>query len=110
MTEQDEKSPRDLSDEELHDPAAWDFDNAEQLPAPERKARAVVSVAFSSDALEFVNAAALDAEMKLSQFIREAAMEKAAAATLTLHLDAPLTETKNFGSAILHSEEMAVSA
>jgi hypothetical protein len=51
-----------------------DFDNAEIYRPNERKRRAVVSVAFSSEDFERVARAARG--MKTSEFIRNAALEK----------------------------------
>ena len=96
MMNESEKAPRDMSDEELQDPAAWDFEGAEELPTPERKARAVVSVAFPADVFDYVAQAAERAGMKISHFIREAALEKAASATTVFNLDVKPAETEGF--------------
>ena len=96
MTDENDKAARDMTDDELRDESTWDFESAEQLAPPERKARAVVSVAFPGDAFDYVSEAAEGAGMKLSHFIREAAIEKAAAATVYFGVDA--TETAAYNS------------
>ncbi len=116
MTNESEKAPRDMSDEELRDESKWDFENTEQLPPPERKARAIVSVAFPAADFDYVSEAARNASMKISHFIREAAIEKASAATPSLYFP----ETPNVASAYTNSpgsatvlpvqEDVAVSA
>ncbi len=99
MSNESEKAPREMSDEELQDESKWDFENAEPLPPQAaRKARAIVSVAFPGAAFDCISAAARNANMRLSQFIREAAMEKAATVTPTLYLNAVPTETQGFSS------------
>ena len=55
MTNESEKAPREMSDEELRDESTWDFENAEQLPPPARKARAIVSVAFPGADFDYVS-------------------------------------------------------
>ena len=116
MTNESEKAPREMTDEELRDESMWDFENAEQLPPPERKARAIVSVAFPGADFDCVSEAARNADMKVSHFIREAAIEKATAATPRFYF-APATNlqaavTNSSGSAPMHSlqEDVAVSA
>ena len=114
MTDDNDKAPRDMTDEELQDESAWDFESAEQLPSPERKARAVVSVAFPGNVFDYVAQAADRAGMKISHFIRDAAIEKAATAAPTLYWDALPTETKNLQSVTMTlqsaEENMALSA
>jgi len=69
-----------MDDEELRaleDPDEWDSDSAEVRP-PSRSARAVVSVAFARDAFDRVADAAEREGMKTSEFIREAALARAA--------------------------------
>jgi hypothetical protein len=63
-------------DADLHDKDQWDFDNAQQLP-PERRPRAIVSVAFSAADFAVVSMAAEAAGMRVSTFIRDAAITKA---------------------------------
>jgi predicted DNA binding CopG/RHH family protein len=65
-----------MKEEDLQDPSQWDFENAQELPA-ERRARAVVSVALSRSDLMVISQAARDSGMKLSQYIREAALQAA---------------------------------
>lgn len=108
MTNENEKAPREMSDEELRDESMWDFENAEQLPPPERKARAIVSVAFPGADFDYVSQAARNADMKLSHFIREAAIEKASAATPTVYLGVRPTETEGFSIATADREEEAL--
>ncbi len=63
----------DKEREELRNPESWDWDRAESRPG-RKKPRAVVSVAFNRDDFETVAAFAERAGMKLSQFIRSAAI------------------------------------
>ena len=63
--------------EELKDPRSWDLDGA-QSAAPVTHPRAVVSVAFGRSDFELVTRSARMAGMKTSEFIREAALERAA--------------------------------
>jgi len=65
MTDQDEK--------ELKNAENWDWDRAERR-AGRKKPRAVVSVAFNRDDFETVAHYAERAHMKLSEFIRFAAI------------------------------------
>jgi hypothetical protein len=72
---------------ELENPDNWDFEGAEARP-PVRVRRAVVSVAFPSEEFGLVSRAARACSKKLSEFIRDAAVEKAgeggASAAMTL--------------------------
>ena len=61
---------------ELQNPETWDIEQAVVLPATQ-KPRAVVSVAFSRQDFILVNEAAHQINEKTSQFIRDAALEKA---------------------------------
>ena len=61
----------------LEDPEEWDSDRAEVRP-PSKSARAVVSVAFARDDFGRVSEAARREGMKTSEFIREAALARAA--------------------------------
>ena len=61
----------------LEDPDEWDFEGAE-CHTPARSGRAVVSVDFSSEDFAAVTEAAHQHGLRMSQFIREAAIEKAA--------------------------------
>jgi hypothetical protein len=65
------KEPQNLEDREM-----WDFDKAERHSAV-RNPRSVVSVAFSRDSFDRVAQSAEQFGMKVSEFIREAALEKA---------------------------------
>ncbi len=69
-------SARRREEGELESPAAWDLERAEKRPAV-KSPRAVVSVALPRSDFELVSAAAERAGMRLSEFIRKAAMEKA---------------------------------
>jgi hypothetical protein len=70
----------DKEREELESPDTWDYENAERRP-PAKAARAVVSVAFSREEFDLVATSAEREGMKTSEFIREAALEKAGAHT-----------------------------
>jgi hypothetical protein len=61
----------------LEDPEEWDSEQAEVRP-PSKSARAVVSVAFPRDDFDRVSDAARSEGMKTSEFIREAALARAA--------------------------------
>jgi len=63
--------------DDLLNPEAWDIESAEVLPATP-KPRAVVSVAFSREDFNVVTNAAESLGVKTSEFIREAALDKAA--------------------------------
>ena len=69
----------DMSDEELQKREGWDESSTQELAPPERRSRAVVSVAFGAHDIDAVVEAARTTRMKLSQFIRAAALEKAVA-------------------------------
>lgn len=61
---------------ELENGEEWDDASAE-LHQPARKARAVVSIAFPREAFDSVSAAAAEQGLKLSEFIRNAAITEA---------------------------------
>jgi hypothetical protein len=63
----------DRQREQLQNPEDWDWDRAESRPG-RKKPRAVVSVAFKRDDFETVAGFAERAGMKLSEFIRSAAI------------------------------------
>lgn len=63
----------------LEDPASWDADRAERHP-PARRRRAILSVAFEPAELEQIAARAERDGKRLTDFVREAALEKAASA------------------------------
>jgi hypothetical protein len=63
----------DKEREELQNPESWDWERAQARPG-RKKPRAVVSVAFKRDDFEIVAAFAERAGMKLSEFIRSAAI------------------------------------
>ena len=71
--------------EGLQNPESWDWERAEGRPG-RKKPRAVVSVAFNRDDFETVAAFAERAGMKLSQFIRSAAIGCAAGKMLVVFL------------------------
>ena len=99
MMTNNDKPLREMSDEELQDESMWDFEDGEHLPAPVRKPRAIVSVAFPGEDIGIVSAAARNADMKLSHFIRAAAMEKAATVAPTVYFQAAPTWTQGFSVA-----------
>lgn len=63
----------DAEEKHLQDPKTWDWERAEARPG-RKKPRAVVSVAFGRDDFETVARYAERAGMKLSEFIRSAAL------------------------------------
>lgn len=68
-----------MSDKELADlqnADSWDFGEAERRPGV-KGARAVVSVAFSREDFDHVTACADQISKRTSEFIREAALERA---------------------------------
>ena len=71
--------------EELQDQDTWDFERAERRPG-RKGGRAVVSVAFGADEFDAVSGAAESLGMKLSAFIRAAALGHARAQTSTGHV------------------------
>jgi hypothetical protein len=64
---------KDRDSKELHDPESWDWEHA-QSRAGRKKPRAVVSVAFSRSDFERVAVYAERAGMRVSEFIRSAAL------------------------------------
>ena len=64
---------KDRDSKQLHDPDSWDWEHA-QSRAGRKKPRAVVSVAFNRDDFETVALYAERAHMKVSEFIRSAAL------------------------------------
>lgn len=67
---------------ELQNPGNWDFGKAQRY-APKAKRRAIVSVAFSRAQFEQVCDFAEGARLKVSQFIRRAALRRNAGARLS---------------------------
>jgi len=62
----------------LQNDAEWDFEAAERKRAPRgRGNRAIVAVGFQSEEFALVTAAARDRDQPVSQFIRQAALDKA---------------------------------
>ena len=70
------KSSMEEERESLQDPENWDFERAERRGGV-KGARAIVSVAFGRDDFESVAACAERNGKRTSEFIREAALEKA---------------------------------
>lgn len=64
---------KDRDSKELHDPESWDWEHA-QSRAGRKKPRAVVSVAFSRSDFERVAVYAERVGMRVSEFIRSAAL------------------------------------
>jgi len=96
-----------MSDEELlQDEHAWDFEAGEAQRAS-RGRRSVVSVGFKPEEFRAVNEAARRHHQPLSQFIREAALEKAtdrsAAGVTYIKVDAATIEMLNAGAAFKNS-------
>ena len=98
--------------EELEHSDAWDFDRAERRPAV-KNARAVLSVAFPRPDYDRVTRCVDQLHMRTSEFVREAALEKAdchqqrsvltgfsASAGVTLYSPTPLAITRVTGSAV----------
>ena len=73
----------DADDRDLQDPDTWDYEHAELLP-PVANPQAVVAVTFEGEDFILVAKQAEQAGMKLSEFIREAALEKVAQQSLRL--------------------------
>lgn len=67
----DEKEPRGLQSAD-----SWDFDRAGKSGAP-KSARAIVSVAFPREDFDRVAECAEGLRMRISEFIREAAVDRA---------------------------------
>ena len=72
-------------DTELQDPGTWDFESGERRPGTAR-GRAVVSVAFPREDFERVAKCAEQTGKRLSEFIREAAVEKATSQRASFHV------------------------
>ncbi len=64
--------------EKLKSSEEWDYERTDRI-LPRKKARAVVSVAFSREDLELVGEHAERLGQKISAYIRQAAVEKASA-------------------------------
>ena len=64
--------------EDLERPENWDYKHAERRPGV-RKTRTVLSVAFPRDDFELISQYAQGLGMKVSEFVRKAALEKASA-------------------------------
>lgn len=88
-----------MSDQELRDlqnPETWDFEGAEKR-SPVKEGRTVVSVAFPRRDFARVSEAAERAEQRVSEFIREAALEKASSQASRAGLT---SYSASYGSAI----------
>ncbi len=70
-------SNRHLSDEELMAPELWDFANAAIRPGTKKRARSVVSVAFSAEEFDIVSDKAERRGKYMSAYIREVALRAA---------------------------------
>ena len=79
-------------EKELHDPETWE-DGEEQEPRPGRAPRAIVSVAFSRDDFERVADFAQSNNMKISEMIRNAALERVSDQMRTVYWPATLADT-----------------
>jgi hypothetical protein len=62
--------------QELEDPTTWDYEGAERRPGVDAP-RATIAVTFGSDDLELVERCAERLGMRMSEFIRQAAVERA---------------------------------
>ena len=69
------KSDKELA--RMEDAGYWDADRDENH-APAKKGRAILSVAFSREDFDRVAEVAEEAHMRVSEFVRGAALEKAA--------------------------------
>jgi hypothetical protein len=65
-----------MDDRVLENPESWDFPRAERRPGL-KGTRAIVSVAFARDDFQRVADAAKEGGQRTSEFIRQAALEKA---------------------------------
>ena len=70
------RKSRDVVDQ-LEDPEQWDWEHAE-VHLPVKSPRVVLSVAFPSQHFEIVARCAEQMGKKLSEFVREAALERVA--------------------------------
>ena len=95
-----------MSHEDEARPDNWDFERAEQRPGVQ-KSRAIVSVAFRRDEFEQVGLEAERLGVKVSEFIRRAALDRARP-RITI-FGAKATETKA-PPAILQADEDVASA
>lgn len=80
---------------ELNAARSWDVDNPERS-GPVRNRRTVVSVSLPGDVFQVVAAAAQEAGLSTSQFIREAAVSKASPA----YVEADLSWAGSSGSVV----------
>ena len=80
---------------DLEDARSWDLDNPEKS-GPVKKRRTVVSVSLPSDVFQAVAAAAQEAGLSTSQFIREAAVARASPA----HVEADVWWAGSSGSVV----------
>ena len=95
--------------EDLQNPETWDFESAERASRV-KKSRAVVSVALSGAELDEVSAAAEQLGMKLSEFIRKAALDRARSYGRTVYVDYPEANTNGRYTVPVTPEPYAVSA
>ena len=80
---------------DLEDARSWDLDNPERS-GPVKNRRTVVSVSLPSDVFQVVAAAAQEAGLSTSQFLREAAVARASPA----YVEADLSWAGSSGSVV----------
>ncbi len=73
-------------EKELENSENWDFEHAE-MTEPPKSPRTIVSVAFKNDDFKIVSKSANGLGKKISEFIREAALDKATgrSSSITFH-------------------------
>src|SRR2546430_1702203 len=84
-TKEEEDPMNDEDIAKLQDEDEWDFEAAETQQAP-RNRRAIVSVGFRPDDFALVAAAARSKDQPVSQFIREAAVNRARRQPIEVHI------------------------
>jgi hypothetical protein len=94
-----------MTDEEM-ETQEWDLESAEMQP-PVRGRRAIVSVGFKPDELSLVAKCARGSRMKLSEFVRNAAIEKAEGKVISGEVQ--LTGTAAQGQATFLFQTMILS-
>ncbi len=72
-----QKKSNDSTADQLESPEQWDLEHAELHP-PVKNARVILSVAFPSQHFQIVARCAEQMGKKLSEFVREAALERVA--------------------------------
>lgn len=96
-----------MDERELQNPENWDFEKADVRPGV-KKSRAVVSVAFTREDFELVARAAEEFGMKVSEFIRAAALDRAQPNVVVFGAFAAKTESRY--SIVPEKEENVASA